>query len=881
MDRSEGCTRTSGPGARATILLAALLAVLPAVSGAMVGTAGPSGPMGPDIEPSDALLTPRFVVKSVTTLISNGARPEFGPPSTGMIAFDKKESDGFYDIYTAQDDGTGAACLTCNHTDLPNRNMGRAAWHPAGEFIAFQAEKRVHPVAGTVEPGGGHFNDLWAIRMSDKKGFQLTNLTVSEDQGSIGPRFSADGTKACWAEMFVRPNIFVRGQEFGHWKVKVADFAVESGVPLLRNAREVQPWGPAFFACAGFSPAGDRILYVSNPLQDGYVWERLALYSHDLSAGTQLKLSTEGFNAFASHTRDGSAVMWVTNREVTNGGTDYWTVEADGTRPSRATYLNQPGHPHYLGRKFTADQFSFSAANDRALAMAWTSDAPAEERISEIVFVPIGSVSGKVTDSSGLNLAGAKVEAFYMTNGSSAGFTTTAAGGDYWLDLPAPTDFRIDASLSGFELGTASAKVEPWKRLSLDFVLLKPGEGTIKGVAKDRETGAALAGGVVKAESGASSNSATADTNGVFEMNVKPGTYTLTLSANGYENSSLSGIKSGDKTVKIEATMIRIKSSSISDGATGIPTDLAVKITFSVPMDRASVESSTSLSPAATLSFTWTDDTTVAITTHGLAPGTAHVLKVASGAKAKAGGAMTADGSVKFTTAGGFLPGDPGGALSMLLILAIVIVAVALSVAVVLVRRRRKPKVDAPAFFPKDAPAPVAQAGHIGSASTASPDSKAGPVATAGVNTLFLGGDANLAYEALRQLTVAGGRGLILSTSMPAKLKASRKLENAEVLWITDKSGPGKVQATRLEFEIQKAVNEFYQRGPGGVLMVDGVDYLLARAGPRVVTEFLKRTADTAAEKGGTLLATLDPAAVQAEQLAVLKRGFDKVEDGK
>jgi len=416
----------------------------------------------------------------------------------------------------------------------------------------------------------------------------------------------------------------------------------------------------------------------------------------------------------------------------------------------------------------------------------------------------------------------------------------------------------------------------------LDFVLLKPGEGTIKGVAKDHDSGAGIGGAMVKAVAGALSFSATADATGAFEMTVKPGVYDLTLTAAGYETSTRAGVKSGSLAIGLEAMMIRVKESSVADGTIGVPTDLALTLKFSVAMERASAESSISLSPATAISFSWTDDSSVEVKASGLAAGTAHSLKVVAGAKAKAGGEMSKEFAVSFTTAGGLFPGGTGGALSTYFLLPLIVLIIIILVAIYLWRKRaRSRSKESPAFFPTGAGESATAAKSTVTPPPGPTGAKTPAPARAGVNTLFLGSDANAAFDTVRQLAADGSRLLVLSTSMPAKLKAARKLETAEVLWITEKSGSGKVQATRLEFEIQKAVNEFFQRGPGGVLVVDGVDYLWSRAGPRTVTEFLKRCADTAAEKGGTLIGTLDPAALPAEQLAVLKRSFDKVEGDK
>jgi len=95
-----------------------------------------------------------------------------------LIAFDQQESDGYYDIYTMNPDGTGEKCLTDN-SNLPHGHKGCAEWHPSGEYLVFTCEKEKYFgkhlfllsrwLSKLAVPGEGVNCDLWVKSIQDNK----------------------------------------------------------------------------------------------------------------------------------------------------------------------------------------------------------------------------------------------------------------------------------------------------------------------------------------------------------------------------------------------------------------------------------------------------------------------------------------------------------------------------------------------------------------------------------------------------------------------------------------------------------------------------------------------------------------------------------------
>lgn len=56
-----------------------------------------------------------------------------------VVVFDAKGSDGYYDVYIQNLDGTNKECLTRQKAELPQKHNGQPSFYPSGEYIVFQS----------------------------------------------------------------------------------------------------------------------------------------------------------------------------------------------------------------------------------------------------------------------------------------------------------------------------------------------------------------------------------------------------------------------------------------------------------------------------------------------------------------------------------------------------------------------------------------------------------------------------------------------------------------------------------------------------------------------------------------------------------------------
>jgi Tol biopolymer transport system component len=288
--------------------------------------------------------------------------------SNGLIAYDRTGTNGVYfDVWLMASDGTGDRCLTCGKAGVPQKNNGNPAWHPSGNYIVFQSEvadSRVTPFQSN--PGRGINNVLWVTDPAGQSFTQLTELSTSDPvSGVLHPHFSADGGRLSWSEIYegAAP---VPGTFFGHWRLVVADFVVAGGQPSLRNFRKYEPAQPGFYENHGFSPDGSRLLFSSNAAQTGGLAQvNNDVFTMDLGTLAVTRLTTENYNEHAEYFPDGRKILWMSNADVPNRGTDLWIMNTDGSGKERLTYLNQAGCAEYTGGRSVPADHSINAAGNQ------------------------------------------------------------------------------------------------------------------------------------------------------------------------------------------------------------------------------------------------------------------------------------------------------------------------------------------------------------------------------------------------------------------------------------------------------------------------------------------------------------------------------------
>ncbi|MDK2869767.1 MAG: hypothetical protein PWP39_1002 [Pyrococcus sp.] len=97
-----------------------------------------------------------------------------------------------------------------------------------------------------------------------------------------------------------------------------------------------------------------------------------------------------------------------------------------------------------------------------------------------------------------------------------------------------------------------------------------------------------------------------------------------------------------------------------------------------------------------------------------------------------------------------------------------------------------------------------------------------------------------------------------------------------EYIWLSRVEGPNSVSPTALHVIIERA-KTFLDENSGGVIYVDGIEYIMLYEEFKSVAKFLLTLKDIAVVKEGHLILHVDPKTLEDHQMAVLEREFVKI----
>lgn len=290
----------------------------------------------------------------------HGLDVDWDQSGSNRIAYSMKGTDGYYDIHTANPDGSNDSCLTCALSPETDKHIAVPSWHPSGNWLMMTVEKPVHDGSSfDALPGLGSYTDIWIMNRTATKKYMLVDIVNDNNHGVIIPRFSHDGTKILWTDRKASANILIPTQYAGYWTIKVADFAFSTpdSIPQISNIRTIEPVSNYFYEAYGFSNDDSKIIFCSNMNMPSFFDENI--YTVDLSGNNITQLTTKDYNEHAWFTPDGNNIVWMTNAQASSG-TDWWMMNSDGSNKHRLTYFNEPKNIQYAGQPVWCGLVSFS-----------------------------------------------------------------------------------------------------------------------------------------------------------------------------------------------------------------------------------------------------------------------------------------------------------------------------------------------------------------------------------------------------------------------------------------------------------------------------------------------------------------------------------------
>ncbi|MCK5292197.1 MAG: DUF835 domain-containing protein [Thermoplasmata archaeon] len=150
-----------------------------------------------------------------------------------------------------------------------------------------------------------------------------------------------------------------------------------------------------------------------------------------------------------------------------------------------------------------------------------------------------------------------------------------------------------------------------------------------------------------------------------------------------------------------------------------------------------------------------------------------------------------------------------------------------------------------------------------------------------GYNYLIVDDNASVAYEEYKTILQKDVPGLCISTTFPEKLRKEFDIGESDMFWLSDTVSDPSVKTIdpkRLDFEMMRAVSNFFKEIPRGVLMIDGIEFLVVENGFDRVLRFVKKINDLASVSDATIFVPLTPSSLGRDEFAMLRKEFDKVQ---
>lgn len=309
-------------------------------------------------------------ISQIRRLHDNGVRPRFSPDGQRII-FDRKNDDGYFDLYISDLQGKIVHRITEGNPKIGQKHNGNGIFHPSGKYVVFISETEKHyvpPLPGAQDlgqPGIGLFNNLWATNPEGDRFWKLTDIPIKQTlrdgvkaTATVNPHFSPDGKTLMWTERYGETRTHCK---WGLWRVKRGQFSVGSQGPQLSNIEVLfTPEKGNYVTAMGFLDDHRIILAGNLDNQHEFGMDQYIYDPRDRSLDPlmntpryweeDVSITPKGRLVFMSNEASPSPLdprkcnWWNQPRER-----DYFFIDTPGGERTRLTYFNDASAPEYLG----------------------------------------------------------------------------------------------------------------------------------------------------------------------------------------------------------------------------------------------------------------------------------------------------------------------------------------------------------------------------------------------------------------------------------------------------------------------------------------------------------------------------------------------------
>ncbi|MEM2838709.1 MAG: DnaA/Hda family protein [Thermoplasmata archaeon] len=126
----------------------------------------------------------------------------------------------------------------------------------------------------------------------------------------------------------------------------------------------------------------------------------------------------------------------------------------------------------------------------------------------------------------------------------------------------------------------------------------------------------------------------------------------------------------------------------------------------------------------------------------------------------------------------------------------------------------------------------------------------------------------------LARMIKEGYRGLEITRMNPGKVRSDYGI-SGEIIWLTDKESKNERTIPPSLEMIVHTIEEFLGQGEKGILLIDGLQYLISNTSFDGVLRFLRRLIDEFSESDSIMMISVSPGTLKPQEISILEREFE------
>jgi hypothetical protein len=134
------------------------------------------------------------------------------------------------------------------------------------------------------------------------------------------------------------------------------------------------------------------------------------------------------------------------------------------------------------------------------------------------------------------------------------------------------------------------------------------------------------------------------------------------------------------------------------------------------------------------------------------------------------------------------------------------------------------------------------------------------------------------ATDVFVNLVTHGTQGLYITRRYPKEVREAYNLKVTPIIWLShEKTEEGHINPTDI-VELSHTIKEFIKKTADGVVLIDGLEYLITQNDYKDILKFIQSLSDSIAMSSSRLIIPIDPSSLNEQQFHLLKRDMKVLE---